>query len=539
MSHSLVWNLVDDSDPRINYSRGKWTTASGDTIPAAYTNSLDTSSTAGDVFNNTLHASKGVGSEFSFRYNGTGLVLVYGTLVIPSITEESSGGYARIDCLLDGQQRLGGGIAWPVNVPTLGNNQPICQLTESSIASSITFEGTQGPLSPSEHELVVKVHLLDNNSTFYLDYLVYEPLPDAWLDGGGDGDGGVLQIGNAETELAPTIASDGDHRFELGSGWQTGPFGENFNTTVPGSMVTVRFNGTEIQLYGDLSGTSSNTATYQLDDEEPKLLQLVPQSRSGQAFTKQQFFNLSSLSSTEEHTLVVKHNGTADGMPLSFNYFLVTSLTVAERAARTENSNSSLTPSASDAPSSNHSKPLGAIIGGTVGSIVALAVFAIVAFVFIKRHRTRRRLTAHSFDVPTPYSDSSPSSPRPMMATAPTSPTVHAHLTSKTSSKRAELVTMLAERNHDLHENRGEGELEPGSEDDMVQRMRLENLKLQQRLAVSTSGSGGGRDLDARVDVSLVDVPEQNPSVPPVIHTDSGWRMGPGQREIPPSYTEA
>ncbi|KAF5366433.1 hypothetical protein D9758_009767 [Tetrapyrgos nigripes] len=437
MSHSLVWNLVDDSDSCINYSRGKWMTASGGTIPAAYANSLDEISTAGDVFNNTLHASGDVGSEFSFRFNGTGLVLVYGTLVIPNnlstedddSSDSGSGGFVKIDCLLDGQQKLVEGINWPIRQLTLGNNQLICRMAESAITSGIiTSEGNQeGLVAPEEHELVVKVTSLDNNSTFYLDYLVYEPLPVALLDGGGmaggDGDGGVLQIGNAETGLAPTIASEENHGFELGSGWQTG--GQNFSTTAPGSVVTVRFNGTEILMYGDLSGNSSNAATYQLDNEDPKILQLFPKVKSGQAFTKQQFFNLSSLSPAMEHTLVVKHNGTADGMPLSFDYFLVTSPTAAERGGF-----SSASPGG---PlwdfSGDHSKPVGAIVGSTFGGIVAIALITIVVFFLIRKHRTRRRLTAPSSDtLVSSYRDSFPSSPHPLMATAPTPPIAHAYL---------------------------------------------------------------------------------------------------------------
>ncbi|KAE9400054.1 Vps26-domain-containing protein [Gymnopus androsaceus JB14] len=77
---------------------------------------------------------------------------------------------------------------------------------------------------------------------------------------------------------------------------------------------------TSLSLYGSLSSNTSNTATYQVDNNDPVLL-----------LGKQPLFTLSDLS-VGEHTTAVAPNGSPTGMPLSIEYFYLTSLTEAEQA---------------------------------------------------------------------------------------------------------------------------------------------------------------------------------------------------------------
>lgn len=68
---STVWFMVDDTDPRLNYS-GNWTL-----VPSVTTNedSFDGSPT-GSVYNSTLHSPMG-NVTATFRFNGTLLSHIY------------------------------------------------------------------------------------------------------------------------------------------------------------------------------------------------------------------------------------------------------------------------------------------------------------------------------------------------------------------------------------------------------------------------------------------------------------------------------
>ena len=67
---------------------------------------------------------------------------------------------------------------------------------------------------------------------FFFDFLVYESLPDAPLDGD------VLQMGNSFYDFTETQ----DPHFSFGPGWQN-IYNQAKTTSTPGSSVTIKFNG--------------------------------------------------------------------------------------------------------------------------------------------------------------------------------------------------------------------------------------------------------------------------------------------------------
>ncbi|KAK7435354.1 hypothetical protein VKT23_019705 [Stygiomarasmius scandens] len=212
---------------------------------------------------------------------------------------------------------------------------------------------------------------------FYLDYIVYESLPGASVDGE------MLVIGSENFDASR------DPHLTFSPGWVLSDAWESnaMLTRTPGSNVTVSFNGTEIQLYGDLNSTeSSNRATYQVDDASPQSFQLFRGTPAGASFTNQMLFNISQLSPDTEHTIVVTLTGTHESMSLTVDYFLVRSLTGEEQASRTSQDPIQTSPSAAQP------NRTAAVIGGTVGGVSAILIVAIALLLWIKRKRNQKQV---------------------------------------------------------------------------------------------------------------------------------------------------
>ncbi|KAK7438207.1 hypothetical protein VKT23_018137 [Stygiomarasmius scandens] len=248
---SNVWRVVDDTDDHIEYVDGA-TLTFGNVQQENIGLSLNTASLNGNVFNNTVHDA----TSFTFRFNGTSLAIVYGAVagLIDIVKIGTFGAPETItpSCLLDGKPIRGFGFSGP-EVGTSLNNQVLCSVDPLSY---------DGKLVEGEHELFFNVsHSL--TSRFFVDYIVYEAMPGASVDGD------VIQLGNnlAEQNKADLLGTTPqDSQLTFGSGWSKDGA---TSTSTPGSSVTVKFNGTAIQLYGELSGGVSNLATSQLDDQAP------------------------------------------------------------------------------------------------------------------------------------------------------------------------------------------------------------------------------------------------------------------------------
>ncbi|THU91823.1 hypothetical protein K435DRAFT_800964 [Dendrothele bispora CBS 962.96] len=402
---NTFWKIVDDTNSGVEYT-GDWRLSSGDDIIDEVGVSLNDSghSIIGPVFNNTVHSVLTAGTSLKFRFNGTSHAALYGS----NVRGPNLNGSFITECLLDnvlvgtdGDTSRAGNITLSLT-PTdtlVRNNQVLCRSGEAK--SNSVF--------PGEHELVFNV--LNSTGTtagLFVDYIVYETLPDASVDGD------ILQIGNGDIDFP----ADRDQHLSFSPGWveNARPFANIFTYT-PGSAVTVKFNGlfvsspihkmltsldligTRIQFYGELMGQgaqlASNPMTYQLDDQDPQGFQLFP---FGDGFnrTHQILFDMYSLS-PGEHTVVVTHNGTASGMPLIVDYFQVTSLTSQEQASLTSNSVPSSLPSAPSSDSSHQHKS--AIIGGAIGGSLLFSLITVGAVVFFWRRRQRKKATrvAHPY----------------------------------------------------------------------------------------------------------------------------------------------
>ncbi|THU90496.1 hypothetical protein K435DRAFT_864238 [Dendrothele bispora CBS 962.96] len=488
-----VWRVVDDTDDRIEYSNGT-TLTFGNVQQENFGLTLNTASLNGDVFNNTVH----VATSFKFRFNGTSLAIVYGTVAglvdIVKIGTQTNPTPITPNCLLDGKEIPGVSFSGP-EVGTSLNNQMLCSVDPLSY---------DGKLLDGEHEISFNV-TNSLTSRFFVDYIVYEALDGAPVDGD------VLQLGNdfaeqISSDLLGTAPEDPLAQLTFGSGWSKNPT----STNTPGSSVTVKFNGTAIQLYGDLTGEVSNLATVQLDDQVPQPFTLSPPGTSNK--TNQLFFNRSSLNPGVEHTVVVTHNGSAPGMPLTINYFLVTSLT-AEEQASLESSSTSIPIPTSSSPNSPSNQlvstrnPKDIIIGSTIGGVVFLGLVALLVYFWTKRRRNQNSL-------------------------AGIDPFVQASTTSDFDPYNEDSINHSEARKLDFagqQQNHESSNSTTTSQNGELNMLRLGILKLQQRLAIQP------RSRQTEQSQAMVPVQETR------FHTDSGWRMRdptPTGTEIPPSYTE-
>ncbi|THU86993.1 hypothetical protein K435DRAFT_782680 [Dendrothele bispora CBS 962.96] len=477
-----VWKMVDDTNSGIEYT-GDWRPSFGNDIIDGVGVSLNDSghSVIGPVFNNTVHSVLTAGTSLKFRFNGTSHAAIYGSNVR---TPDLSGSFVT-ECLLDNVSvETDGSHPGPINLPLtptdilVRNNQVLCR----------SGEAKSNLVVPGEHELVFNVlNTTGTTAGLFVDYIVYETLPDASVDGD------ILQMGNGDIDFP----ANRDQHLSFTPGWveTARPFANIFTYT-PGSSVTVKFNGTGIQLYGEFMGQGTqlalNPMIYQLDDQDPMVFQLFPFG-DGLNRTHQILFDIHSLS-PDEHTVVVTHNGTASGMPLIVDYFQVTSLTSDEQASL-----SSGMPSSLPSPPPRHQQK-SAIIGGAVGGALLFSLVAVGAVIFLwkrNRQRQRKETTGSSpLYVESSGADFDPYSLESSFHTRTNKPTTEGSNSHDTSLTPTEDINVV----------------------------RTRNLKLQQRLTVLQTAVSGNRHA------------EQSP----ITHTDSGWRMREeGRQELPPTYAEA
>jgi hypothetical protein len=234
--------------------------------------------------------------------------------------------------------------------------------------------------------------------------------------------------------------------------------------------------GTAFQAYGELTGQTPRSATYQLDGGDPEevfqgsdpLPPGISLAGTG-SYIHQLLLNLPSIS-PGEHTVTLTYNGTSSGMPLTIEYFLVTSPAEEEQASSSTSGNPSSAPSSSDQGHSSPSSHKGGMIGGIVGGVIFLGLVLSLVFLRRKRQRRSRALRRMNELEPTPFTGAS-------------------DLIFANSRKRS----TNPNQNHDS----------------------FTQVPTQQ----TNSGNTENR---------LV--------TEPVIHADSGWRMA--HSEVPPNYTE-
>ncbi|THU76721.1 hypothetical protein K435DRAFT_878804 [Dendrothele bispora CBS 962.96] len=519
---STVWEMVDDTDPRIIYT-GDWHEGKGDDIiHEADEEPLNFLSYSGNVYNNTFHATSKNRTTVTFSFNGTSFLAVYGSL-IPTWSNDSDSfeqdtNPADTRCYVDGNLLMGfatiGGPFEANSFPQPMSNNLICREDIRQFPN-----GT----SPGQHQLVINNTI--TGIPFALDYIVYETMPNVTPV-----NSMVIQLGNN------AVAESQDPHFLYGPGW-VDTVASTKSTSTPGSYLKVNFtgqfffkdigtwltwkvffSGTAVSLYGVVGhGNISNSATYQLDDNPAQAFQLSPSlASSSTTFTNQQLFNLSSISA-QEHMLVITHNGTSAGVPLEIQYLLVTSSPPAPPTVSDQPRQNTPSPQGSKRPNT------GAIIGGVTGGAFFLVLIALTVYVLKKKGESEKAKMAEK---PDPFYGSHHvrMSFDPYNSGGSTVLSPEGVSKAKSDSSYDPITQLLAMNTQD----------DPNDE---WNQMRFGNLKLQQRLAVLQSRTlTGGTHSE--------DVPSGSSRV---FHTDSGLRVtgeGVFSRpedvvEVPPNYTES
>ncbi|KIK61846.1 hypothetical protein GYMLUDRAFT_243018 [Collybiopsis luxurians FD-317 M1] len=327
---STVWFMVDDSDPRLNYS-GQWDPIF-DSNSASFSNS--SSMLAGGIFNDTLHLSSDKVS-ISFWFNGSSYVGVYGSQLGYGFPETTP----QIQCLLDGAAIWSGPIG-PFNQKTGDSYNSILYCS----AGPLNFESL-----PGEHELPITAI----GAPWYFDYITYESLANPVLDGE------ILQAGSSDI-----IDASNYSMLIWEPGWSFDSGQDSASTNIHGSQVVVKFNGTSVSLYGSLLSNVSNVAAYEVDGQAPVQLSDTSDNES-----KQLLFTASNLS-IGEHIVAVTFNGSESDMPLAIDYFYIQSLTLAQQGAVSGSS----APSPGPVEHSNHRVTLAAVLGSIIPTVLMAVV---------------------------------------------------------------------------------------------------------------------------------------------------------------------
>ncbi|KAJ7628720.1 hypothetical protein FB45DRAFT_919096 [Roridomyces roridus] len=343
--------VIDDTDPSIQYSDVGWFTAD--------VSKLNALGNYGQVYNSTSHGTTTTGSTFTFPFNGTSIT-VMGTIDISTDAATNATDPAW-NCYVD---------EIPIKNPNPTfqypeNNWPLCQLDQVASGS---------------HEL--KVQVTTKGTAFYLDKLVYTPLPSV------SEPQAVVQYMNTD----PSVS--------FGSGWRI--WGAQNVTQTKGAQVALNFHGTSASLYGyvptELSHNASS-ATYTIDGGPVVPFALKGLGASSATAYNTLFFTTATLTSAV-HNLVVTHQGDGSVTPLVVGSFLVTNTSTPSPSSSSPDP--SVSPDLSNTPiSKSKSTPVGGIVGGVVGCLAVLALVAGLVF-FCRRRRRRteeqvRRTSANPF----------------------------------------------------------------------------------------------------------------------------------------------
>ncbi|KAF8873188.1 hypothetical protein BD779DRAFT_1679331 [Infundibulicybe gibba] len=368
--------IVDDTDPRIQYSSiGQWT-LSGD-LQAIPTNPPNSTIFNGPPFQNTTHFTNTT-SSLSLQFRGS-QPQVFGT-------------GANYECFVD-DTSIGSELD---DASIISNNVLLCDGTplfeakEYTLTLNVTHGGGDG---------------------FYFDYITYIPSTSDPL-----GSATVL-VDKFDSAVVYNFAdwSPGSFQNQVGEsldqadGVNPGIFTRTngakltFNFTgasihyIPADVLIYLVVGTSVSLVGFIlkqiaSTQSTSNAIYSVDKAKP-----VPFSfhASTAANISNQLLFTSPTLNPGPHSLEVIHQGNATTPPLVPDHFVVTNnvstppLQVPPAASASASSPPSAAPSANKP---NTSVPIGAIVGGIIGGI---AVFCLAAFLLRRRTRHKRFGTDH------------------------------------------------------------------------------------------------------------------------------------------------
>ncbi|KAJ7078729.1 hypothetical protein B0H15DRAFT_933710 [Mycena belliarum] len=348
--------VVDDVDPAIKYGPNGWFVVNPSTLAGL--------GNFGPIWNGTSHATATANSTLSYAFNGTSM-RVLGTIMVS--TDSNNVTDPTWECAVDG-------------IP-ISNPQPTFQFAENNWILC-----DQPRISPGSHVLTIQVQ--SKGRPFYLDDLVYTPLPGDTFDS------------------AVLIYSNTDPGVSYSAQWTN--FGGENATQTNGAQVALSFEGTSASLFGFVPTElphDATTATYAIDGGTPVPFALngLPKADSATQFNT--IFFTTPLIPNGQHNLVVTHAGDDKHTPLVVGGFHVTNTSTSTLV-----SPSSSVPLSSPIPSAastSKQSSAAAIAGGVIGGIVLLALAALL-FVWCRRRQRRHALAA-----PLPMYDANSDAPRP------------------------------------------------------------------------------------------------------------------------------
>ncbi|EFI28314.1 hypothetical protein CC1G_13843 [Coprinopsis cinerea okayama7 len=338
------WVLLDDSDSRINYE-GDW---------YIHSDRFVDSGSSGPTYQGSQHATTGSAS-LTFRFTGTRIRLL-GTSAITNTTGTVDPSW---ECFVDGRS-----IGAEDPFPTHQNNWPLC------LAPTL-----------SDEEHVLTLNVTSSGTPFYFDQIKYLPSMSA------PPSDATVVIEQSD----PTIT------FLPEESWVN--VNESAKSTSEvGAGLSVSFTGTKLTWIGwILEGSGGDSSgTYSIDDGPDTAFTIRrPAPIPGSLFFQPLF-------ETEElplrtHNLSVKFNGPTR-TPLALDHFLVENGDIffpfesgeqpADEPIPTEIEPE---PSPTKTPSSEQSEatPVGAIVGGAVGGVALIALFAIAIFLLRRRMKIK------------------------------------------------------------------------------------------------------------------------------------------------------
>ncbi|KAK7023652.1 hypothetical protein VNI00_016614 [Paramarasmius palmivorus] len=349
--------VIDDTDPRVEYETGTWSLDDAGTF--------DDLSSFGAAFKHTMHGTNEDTASFSFMFQGE---------------------YVSVD----------GSPIQRINYLT-----PINRIT-----NNLLCEG--GGLSPdTPHVLTLNVSIQNpETQMFWLDKIEYTPGTNV----------------NVAGEVMKFDSSDVNVRYDNNSGsWipDTGSSssGPLFNQTITtGASMSLRFNGTNVSLYGFNEGDSSarvaSTGRYHIDGSHENNF-VNPGSRpppanisGGIDYYNELLFTSSDLD-PGTHDLTVTFTGVKTGNEsiqwLAIDYFYVTASAGTgadggQSGSASGGSKSGGQSGPTQAGSKSGKAPVGAIVGGVVGGVALLVLLGLGVFFFLKQRKRSRdaALTAGS-----------------------------------------------------------------------------------------------------------------------------------------------
>ncbi|KAK7002196.1 hypothetical protein R3P38DRAFT_3367466 [Favolaschia claudopus] len=225
---------------------------------------------------------------------------------------------------------------------------------------------------------------------FYLDYILYTPLPDASF------------------ETAVLLYTPTDPAVSFGPGWSDSTNSSNSSdgektTNHHGAQVSLTFHGTSVLPYGSFSADfphNATWATYSIDHNNPVNFTLPGlDANSTTTLFKEVLFTMPTLPSGN-HTLIITHGGDSQHTALVLEWFYVTNTSTTTISSNSTASSSSPF-SSSSLFSSSSSSPLPSPVSTSPPSQHSASVGGVAGAAFLWRRRNRA--TADLTNRRTPY----------------------------------------------------------------------------------------------------------------------------------------